>query len=165
MSGSDSRYGDGPGFHVGVVIHGGLRKTNRPTTRKHNPRTDIGASTGGESESCARTAYGQMPPSGDRRERRTAENKSAVEPTGSQTATEAEPASHGVRTYSERLMAAREHAIGLSTRAVQSVPTIPVRVTPSKRHTSRLLTAMLVITFEKPAHRKTGAVVLQSSRT
>lgn len=137
MGGSYSRDGDGPGFHVGVVIHGGLKKTNRPT-RKHNPRTDIGASTGGDSESCARIAYGQMPPSGDRRERRTAENKSAVEPTGSKTATEAGPASHGVRTYSERLMAAREHAIGLSTRAVQPVPAIPVRVAPSKRHTSRL---------------------------
>lgn len=98
MGGSCSRYGDGPGFHVGVVVHGGLIETNRPTARKHNPRKDIGASTGGESESCARTAYGQMPPSGDRRERRTAENKSAVSPTGSQTATEAGPASHGVRT-------------------------------------------------------------------
>lgn len=127
MGGSYSRYGGGPGVHIGMDVHGGLLKTNRPTTRRHNPLKDIGASTGGESESCARTAYGQMLPSGDRRERRTAENKSAVEPTGSQTATEAEPASHGFRTYSERLMAAREHAIGLSTRAVQSVPTIPVR--------------------------------------
>lgn len=125
MGGSDSRYGDGPGFHVGVVVHGGLIDSNRPITRKHNPRTDIGASTGGDSESCARTAYGQMPPSGDRRERRTAENKSAVNTMGSQTATEAEPASHGIRTYSERLMAAREHAIGLSTRAVQQCQPYP----------------------------------------
>lgn len=127
MGGSDSRYDDGPGVHIGMDVHGGLIDSNRPITRKRNPRKDIGASTGGESESCARTAYGQMPPSGDRRERRTAENKSAVEPTGSQTATDAGPASHGVRTYSERLMAAREHAIGLPIRAVQSVPAIPVR--------------------------------------
>lgn len=34
MGGSYSRYGDSPGFHVGVVIHGGLIETNRPTTRK-----------------------------------------------------------------------------------------------------------------------------------